>query len=194
MKKLFYLNLTIMITLMFSSIAHASELSGTWSSKCAADESGNYNIETFQFSEHTAIYAVKTYSDPQCSHKISTLQTYRNFELGKPVAGLLQTRKLNYTFKSVTMAYNDSAAVKAANQAKDYGFDSWVLNYPKEVAQLKRNNSAYPEHSRGEKFYTIVKIDKNQLYMGDYGSGKGDSEATRLSQIYKVPFIKEAIK
>lgn len=191
MKKLFLIKSTLLSALVFSSIAHANELSGTWSSICASDGSGKYNIETFEFSEHTAIYAVKTYSDAKCSQKISTLQTYRNYELGKPVTGLPQTRKLTYTFKSVTMAYNDPAAVKAASQAKDYGFDNWVLNSPKEVAKLKRNTSTEPEHYQGEKFYTIVKIEKDRLYMGDYASGKGDSEATRLSQIYKVPFLKE---
>ena len=64
------------------------------------------------------------------------------------------------------MAYNDPAAVAAANQAKDYGSSNWMLNQPKAVTGLSRTLSASPEHAKGDKFFTIVKIDKNQSIHG----------------------------
>ncbi len=181
------------LLLCISTSCHAASnkpLQGTWSSKCASDGSGNYNIETFVFKNQNAIYMIQTYSDASCHHKISTLNTYRNYKPGKAVPNLANTKELDYTFKSVTMTYNDPSAVNQANKSEDYGFSNWKINESKEVAGLKRNASAYPEHAQNDKFYTIVKIEKDKLFMGDYASGKGISPNTRLSAIYNVPFNK----
>jgi hypothetical protein len=186
---------TMLGLLSIAQIVKADEnhlLAGTWSSKCASDDSGNFIIETFKFADKSASYSVKTYSDSACKKHISTLATYRNFKLGESINKLADTRKLDYTFKSVTMTFTDQLAVANANKLPDYyGFTNWRLNQPKDVAGLKRVNTSNPEHTKGEKFYTIVKIDKNKLYMGDYSSGSGTSDKTRLSTIYNVPFIKE---
>lgn len=191
MRKLIRSGLLLTCIFTVCEAAPVDSLQGTWSSKCAADGSGNFNIETFVFKPKNATYSIKTYKDASCTQKISTLDTYRNFKLGNAVPGLANTRELDYDFKSVTMMYNDSAMVNQANQSKYYGLSDWGMNQPKEVAGLKQNNSAFPEHSRGEKFFTIVEIENDKLLMGDYASGKGVSADTRLSKIYDVPFYKE---
>ena len=166
-------------------------LTGVWSSKCASDGTGNFNIETFKFSGNSANYSINTYRDSACKKPISSLKTYRDFKLGAKVNGLPHTRKLDYVFNNVTMTYTDSSVIKEANISPGYyGFTQWKLNQPHDVSGQKRTPSSSPEHSKGEKFYTIVKIDNDKLYMGDYSSGSGASDKTRLSAIYNVPFIK----
>jgi hypothetical protein len=186
---------TMLSLLSIAQIANADEnhlLAGTWSSKCASDDVGSFIIETFKFAGKSASYSVKTYSDSVCKKPISTLETYRNFKLGESTGELANNRKLDYIFKSVTMTFTDQSSVADANKLPGYyGFTNWKLNQPKEVSGLKRMNTSNPEHTKGEKFYTIVKIDKNKLYMGDYSSGAGTSDKTRLSTIYNIPFIKE---
>jgi hypothetical protein len=184
-------------TLSLLSVAHISLadennlLTGTWSSECASNDAGSFIIETFKFANESATYSIKTYSDSACKKHISTLDTYREYTLGEAVKGMPDTRKLDYTFKSVAMTYTDLSSVAAANQLPGYyGFTDWKLNQSKDVSGLKRINSSSPEHSKGERFYTLVKKDKNKLYMGDYSSGAGTSDETRLSAIYNVPFIK----
>lgn len=172
-------------------LANSHLLVGTWSSTCARDDQGTYNIETFNFSKYRAIYSIKTYADSKCTKPISTLSAYRRYKLGEPISGMKNTRKLDYVFKSVTMTYNNPKAVTLANQNQYYGFTHWKLNRPKVVTNLKRNKEASPEHASGDKFFTIVKIEKDRLYMGDYASGAGTSDKTRLSKIYNVPFIKQ---
>jgi len=186
---------TMLGLLSIAQFANADEnhlLAGTWSSKCASNDSGSYIIETFKFTDKSAIYSIKTYSDSACKKHISTLATYRNFKLGESIRELADSRKLDYIFKSVTMTFTDESVVADANKLPGYyGSTNWKLNQPKEVSGLKRMNTSNPEHTKGEKFYTIVKIDKNKLFMGDYSSGAGTSDKTRLSSIYNVPFIKE---
>lgn len=179
------------VTCQVSLAENNKLLTGTWSSACASDDAGNFNIETFVFSGNSATYSVNTYRDSGCKHAISKLTTYRIFKLGRLVPKLANTRKLDYTFKSVTMTYTSPAAVAVANKNGDYGSRDWTLNLPKNVSGLKRAKSSSPEHAKGEKFYTLVQIHKNKLYMGDYGSGTGASEKGRLSTIYNVPFIKQ---
>jgi hypothetical protein len=184
--------LTILTSLSVASISLADDnslLAGTWSSKCAANNSGGFTIQTFNFTGNNAAYSVNTYSDSDCRKQISDLISNRTFSLGGPFKG--DTRKLDYVFNSVTMTYTDPSLVQAANAVPGYyGFTNWVLNQPKDVTGLKRIGSSTPEHAKGEKFYTIVKKDNDILYMGDYSSGAGTSDATRLSLIYNVPFIK----
>jgi hypothetical protein len=182
-----------LILLCFAQITMAAEdhlLFGTWSSKCAANDSGNFIIETFHFVDEAATYSVKTYSDSVCKKPISTLTTYRSYNLGDSDSA--DIRKLDYVFKSVTMTYKNKSAIADANKSPGYyGFTDWQLDKAKDVSGLKLSNSSSPERTDGEKFYTIVKIDKNKLYMGDYSSGAGTSDKSRLSAIYKIPFIKE---
>jgi hypothetical protein len=177
-----------------TSLADENHLiTGTWSSACAAGDAGNFVIETFKFAGHSATYSIHTYRDAACTQPLSTLTTYRTFKLGDSVPGLADTRKLDYVFHAVTMTYLDPSIIVEANKSPGYyGFTNWVKDQPKNVANLRRTSSSTPEHHKGEKFYTIVKITSDKLYMGDYDSGAGDSEATRLSAIYKVPFIKAA--
>jgi hypothetical protein len=178
---------------MFGEAFAVNPLLGAWSSRCAPDGSGNFNIETFQFKKNEATYSIKTYYDSNCNNKISTLSTQREYKLGERLPGTADIRKLDYIFKSVYMTYNDQAAVNKANQSRNYGFSNWAVNQPQNVSHLKLSPSASPEHANGEKFYTIVKITTDKLFMGDYDSGKGDSDHTRLSKVYPVPFIKESI-
>lgn len=185
---------TLLSGLSVTHIANANEnhlLSGTWSSQCASNDTGSFVIETFKFSGQSASYSVNTYRDALCKKHISTLATYRNFKLGGLIDKLADTRKLDYVFNSVTMTYANQSAVAYANKKPGYyGFTNWKLNQSKIVSGLKRIATSNPEHTKGEKFYTIVKIDNNKLYMGDYSSGAGTSDKTRLSAIYKVPFIR----
>ncbi len=187
--------LTLLSLFGIAQIAHANEnnlLAGTWSSQCAPNDTGNFMIETFKFTKNSANYSVKTYDDSVCKKHISTLTTYRDFKLGKLTSKSSNTRNLDYTFKSVTMIFTNPSAVADANKLPGYyGFTNWKLNQSKEILGLKRVNTSNPEHTQGEKFYTIVKIDQNKLYMGDYSSGAGTSDRTRLSVIYSVPFISE---
>lgn len=166
-------------------------LTGTWSSACASDHSGNFNREIFNFKGDEATYSIKTYSDSSCKTLISTLKTDRTYQLGDVISGL-DNQKLDYTFKSVTMTYHNAAILASANKAPGYyGFSDWKLNQSKVISGLKKTPSSDAEHAQGEKFFTIVKIDGNKIYMGDYDSGAGTSDQTRLSRIYTVPFIKE---
>jgi hypothetical protein len=184
--------LTMLTSLNIATISQADEnslLAGTWSSKCAANNSGGFTIQTFNFTGNAAAYSVNTYSDSDCRKQISDLISNRTYLVNGPFKS--GARKLDYVFNSVTMTYTDPSLVQAANAIPGYyGFTNWVLNQPKDVTGLKRIGSSSPEHAKGEKFYTIVKIDKDILYMGDYSSGAGTSDATRLSLIYNVPFIK----
>ena len=183
-----------LILLAFTQVSCGNQnhlINGTWSSECAPDDSGHSVIETFHFSGNTATYSVKTYSDTTCSVPISTLITYRNYKLGEAVPGMVNTRKLDYVFNSITMTYNNQETITSANNSPGYyGYTNWELNEPKDVSGLKQMNSSSPEHAKGEKFYTIVRINNNKLYMGNYDSGIGTSDKTRLNAIYEVPFIK----
>lgn len=165
---------------------------GVWSSACAKDDQGNYNIETFRFSKNNnAVYSIHTYADAQCQEPLSTLSAYRSYQLGEPVAGMENTRKLDYVFKSITMTYKNPQSVAKANKNKNYGFSDWKLNQPKIVTNLKRDKEADREHAMGDRFFTIVKIEKDRLFVGDYASGTGKSANSRLSKIYEVPFVKQ---
>lgn len=184
-----------LISLAFTSSAFGNQnnlISGTWSSECASDNSGHSMTETFYFSGSTATYSIKTYSDMECSAPLSTLTTYRKYKLGNAVPGMANTRKLDYVFNSVTMTYHSQEAVAAANKAPGYyGYTNWKLDQSKDVTGLKKMSGSSSEHAKGEQFYTIVRIDNNKLYMGDYDSGAGTSDKTRLKAIYEVPFIKQ---
>ncbi len=202
MYKLFKKSLLILAVLLICQLALAGShdkqkannanqlIAGTWSSVCAPDDDGNYIIETFIFSANSANYSINTYRDAYCKQQLSKLTTYRNFILGDKVPNLVNTYKLDYVFNKVTMAFTDSRAVTMANKSKSYGFSNWVINQARNVSGMKRDKTASAEHAVGEKFYTIVQIQKNKLYMGDYASGTGTSAKERLSSIYNIPFLK----
>lgn len=187
--------LIIICLLSCAQVSYAEDanklLSGTWSSKCASDDTGRYNIETFKFSGDTAAYSIKTFTDSACKKLISTMTNHRTFKLGDQVSAL-QAHNLDYTFKSVTYAVNDKGLLKEANQPPGfYQYTHWQLNQARDVSGLKKFASSTIEHEKGKQFFTIVRIEGNKLYMGDYSSGIGDSENTRLSALYNVPFIKQ---
>ncbi|MDR3492478.1 MAG: hypothetical protein P4M12_10665 [Gammaproteobacteria bacterium] len=192
--KMFYVALSLYLLgasqLSFANNNHL--LTGTWSSVCAIGDDGKFLIETFVFKNNSAQYSVKSYEDTTCKNLLSTLVTERTFTLGDLIPHSDNIRKLNYIFKSVSMSFSNKSLVTTANSGSGYyGFNNWVINQAKDVSGLRKTSKSDKEHAKGDRFYTIVKIDKNNLYMGDYASGDGASEKTRLSSIYKVPFIRQ---
>lgn len=196
LKKIF--NTTLIIFLGLSTLTSAfasmnSSLEGTWSSVCAKGKDNHYVRETLKFSGNSVIHSINNYADPGCYNPRSSLITFRTFKLGAPVAGLANTRKIDYVVHSVTMTYKDPSMIAPANASPGYyGFTNWKINQPKEISNLKRTiNSNRAERAKGEKIFAIVKVDKNKLYIEDYNSGSRTSEATRSTAICKIPFKKE---
>ena len=118
------------------------------------------------------------FSDSNCqSIKLAATAEY-NLTLGAVNAVGIRTADLTVVKAQEIMAAQE--AVQAANESKFCGKSDWVINQPVEISTC----DDIKIFRKGSSIFTLMKVDGNQLWMGDSSAdGAGETAATRPTKL-----------
>jgi len=174
-----------------SGAAAASLYDGTWQGQCKKDTDADGNATSMRTSyTNTAGIVIGTetfYSDGTCSSSYLRFNLSITDEYGAPFSPIPGAIKYTYTFTKLDATFADANRAKTANDNQWFGYSNWVAGVAKNISGKKKNADG-GAITVGDKKYDIVKVVGQRLYMGDYTTGDGETEATRPTALDMITY------
>lgn len=170
--------------LLMSFGANASDYDGTWVSECEFSSfTGEGSISSLVINGDEGSLIDETYDDALCANKITTTRLEFSFLTGLP--GKAQgSYDFDMTVKSYHQAFHQSDVIDTLNVYEFMGFNDWKVDQEKDITGIESKGDYAPD--KGMTFFTIVKVENDQLTMGllsqKYNGSSSKSRPIKLDE------------
>lgn len=167
-------------------------LQGTWKSGCREDPSDpqSSEIETFTLEGNEVTVNLENFGDSSCGTVLFKVEFKGTIEVGDPVQGMADTFEVDFPLASFTLTMVNADAVDFANQIGFFDFTDWELNTPKDLFGRDLSGDGNTITS-DDVVYSIVKVDGDQLFLGESPIAPITAEADRPTALEQDPLLKQ---
>jgi hypothetical protein len=161
---------------------------------CIADGEKS-SKEYLNFADKSFINVIENFSDLGCK----TAETTSIFEVStqqglKELLSKSGTQNIDAKLEKLSLTPKIPTLVSILNQEKVCGFSDWAINTSKDISGLTCGEGQEKNPAKGSMIYTIVKVEGNNLSLGDSDQESlkdGTTPEKRHAEFAKDVFIKK---
>lgn len=147
------------------SLFSTADLKGTWVSGCVNYINGSIIRRYVDDGDGSLRALVHYFADRDCETPKHVSRLTAEYELGDSSEEAAGAYNIDITYSEIEAAYFEES-IDEANEESYFGFNDWVAEEYKDVAGLKETPASTALSDKGDVFYTLVKIDGNNRYIG----------------------------